>query len=156
MLVDRLEAIINGGFRVPMTGRVTIDEREALDVLDLMRTAIPDEIKQARRISQEREKILSQAQAESQRLVTQAQDRVERLASQDSVTQAAEQRAREIVDQAHQEADDVRQGADDYALDMLERLEREVRRVHGSVRTAINAMSAQPAYEGDEEEIEAR
>lgn len=145
MLVDRLEAVINSGWRMPMTSKVQIDEREALDVLDLMRTTVPDEIKQARRINQEREKILSQAQAEAARLIQQAQDRAERMVSEDSILRQAEDRAREIVAAARQEADEVRQGADEYAIDMLDRLDAELHRVQGSVRNAIEAMNVAPA-----------
>jgi len=103
MLVDRLEAVVNGGFRVAMTGKVMVDEREVLDVLDLMRTAIPDEIKQARRISQDREKVLAQAQTEANRLVTQAQERVERLTAEDNLRLMAEERAHELIAQARRE-----------------------------------------------------
>ena len=151
MLVDRLEAIINGGSRVPLSSRVVIDEREALDVLDLMRSTVPEEIKQARRINQERDKILAQAQTEANRLVSQAQERVERMVAEDNVRLAAEDRARQLVENARREADDVRRGADDYALDMLERLDAELRRVQGSVRNAISAMHVQPAAAEDDQ-----
>lgn len=151
MLVDRLEAVVNSGSRVPLTDRVMIDEREALDVLDLMRTTVPEEIKQARRINQEREKILAQAQTEANRLVSQAQERLERMLSEDHVRVAAEERARELLDQARREAEEVRRGADDYALDMLDRLDAEVHRVQSSVRNAIAAFHAQPTSTDDEE-----
>jgi hypothetical protein len=144
MLVDRLEAVINGGWRPPMSTKVMIDEREALDVLDLMRTTVPEEIKQARRINQEREKILQQAQAEANRLITQARERVEHMLTEDNIRITAEERAREMIDQATQEAEDVRRGADEYALDMLDRLDAELHRIQGSVRSAINALHAQP------------
>jgi hypothetical protein len=144
MLVDRLEAVINGGWRPPMSTKVMIDEREALDVLDLMRTTVPEEIKQSRRINQEREKILQQAQAEANRLVTQARERVEHMLTEDNIRITAEERARELIDQATQEAEDVRRGADDYALDMLDRLDAELHRIQGSVRNAINALHSQP------------
>lgn len=142
MLVDRLEAVINGGWRPPMSGKVCVDEQEALDVLDLMRTTIPDEIKQSRRVNQEREKILSQAQSEANRMVRQAEERADRLVSDDSVRRTAEERAYAIVEQARREADEVRDGADQYAMDMLDRLDRELQRVQGSVGNAINALSA--------------
>src|SRR5947209_2119222 len=112
MLVDRLEAVINSGWRMPMTSRVQIDERDVLDVLDLMRTTVPEEIKQARRVNQEREKILAQAQTEANRLVSQAQERVERLVSEDNILQVAEQRAHDIVLRAQDDAEEVRRGAD--------------------------------------------
>lgn len=136
---------------MPMTSRVQVDEREVLDVLDLMRTTVPEEIKQARRINQDREKILAQAQTEANRLVTQAQERVERMVAEDNIRQLAEQRAREIVEQARREAEDVRRGADDYALDMLDRLDAELHRIQGSVRNAIDALHAQPPPAVDDE-----
>lgn len=152
MLVDRLEAVINGGTRVPMSTRVLVDEREALDVLDLMRTTVPEEIKQARRINQEREKILAQAQTEANRLVTQAQERVERMLSEDSVRLAAEDRARDLLDEARQESSDVRREAEDYALDMLDRLDAELHRIQGSVAKAISALNTQPAPSIEEDD----
>src|SRR5947209_12333588 len=126
MLVDRLEAVVNSGWRMPMTSRVQIDERDVLDVLDLMRTTLPEEIKQARRLNQDREKILAQAQTEANRLVTQAQERVDRMTSEDNIRLMAEERAHEVIAQARREAEDVRQGADQYAMDMLDRLEAEL------------------------------
>ena len=143
MLVDRLEAVVNGGRRMPMTTRVYIDEREALDVLDLMRTTVPEEIKQARRVNQEREKILAQAQTEANRLVSQAQERVGRMIAEDNVTLAAQDRAHELIEQARQEAEEVRNGADQYAVELLDRLDTELHHITGSVRNAISALTPQ-------------
>jgi cell division septum initiation protein DivIVA len=147
MLVDRLEAVINSGRRLPMSNIVGIDGREALDVLDLMRTAIPEEIKQARRITQDREKILAQAQTESTRILTQSQERVERMMTEDHVRLLAEQRANEILAAARRDAEEIRSGADQYALQMLDRLDAELHRIRTSVRNALNALQAQPPPE---------
>jgi cell division septum initiation protein DivIVA len=154
MLVDRLEAVINSGWRFPMTTKVFIDERDALDSLDLMRTTVPEEIKQARRITQERDKMLAQAQTEANRLVAQAQERVERMLADDNVRVSAEQQARDIIEQAHRDAEEVRRGADQYALEMLDRLDSELHRIAGSVRTAVNALSATTSSSPDLESIE--
>jgi cell division septum initiation protein DivIVA len=155
MLVDRLEAVINGGWRAPMSNKVMIDEREALDVLDLMRTTIPEEIKQARRVNQERDKLLDQAQTEANRLVSRAQERVERMLEEDNVRLVAEERAHEIIEQARREAEEIRDGADDYAMDMLARLDSELHRIETGVRNAISAMGAQGNREPVEVEDEA-
>ncbi|MGH2446994.1 MAG: ATPase [Chloroflexota bacterium] len=153
MLVDRLEAVINSGWRAPMTGKVCVDEQEVLDVLDLMRTTIPDEIKQARRVNQEREKILAQAQTEGGRIVSQAQERSDRMVAEDSIHRQADERGREIVEEARREADEIHRGADDYAFEMLERLEHELQRISGGVHNALSAMNNQvPAGHIDEDE----
>lgn len=160
MLVDRLEAVINGGWRPPLSNKVTIDEREALDVLDLMRTTVPEEIKQARRLNQEREKILAQAQTEANRLVTQAQERAQRIVSEDNIHVMAEERGRGILDEAERDAEKVRQEADRYALRMLDRLDSqlsqvdgEFRHIHASVRAAIDQLREQMGAPAVSEEV---
>jgi cell division septum initiation protein DivIVA len=141
MLVDRLEAIINGGFRPPLTSKVMVDEREVLDVLDLMRTAIPEEIKQSRRVTQEREKILADAQAEANRLLAQAQERLELMLQEDNVVAAAEERAQQIETEAHARADEIRIEADQYALDVLRELNDHLARIENEVRNGIQALT---------------
>src|SRR2546421_428213 len=61
-LVDRLENLIASSRRMPVVNQVMIKEGDILNIVDQMRTSIPDEIKQARRIIQEKERILAQAQ----------------------------------------------------------------------------------------------
>jgi hypothetical protein len=68
-LVDRLEALLNKGWRVPLSAKTMIDEDEFLDIVDQMRIAFPEEIKQAKKIVQERERIITQAQEEAKNIV---------------------------------------------------------------------------------------
>ena len=140
MLVDRLEAVINGGWRPPLTEKVMIDEREALEVLDLMRTAIPEEIKQSRRVNQDREKLISEAQADANRLLAQAQEKLNHLVSGEAVVQVAEERASEIEQEAYAKADEVRAGADQYAYDVLQQLDLRLERMMEEVRNGLHAL----------------
>jgi len=68
-LVDRLENLIASSRRMPLVNQIIIKEADILSIVDQMRTSIPDEIKQARRIIQEKERILAQAQARSTALL---------------------------------------------------------------------------------------
>ncbi len=144
MLVDRLEAVINGGWRPPMTDKVMIDEREALDVLDLMRTAIPEEIKQSRRLNQDRERIIAEAQADAGRILAQAEEKLDFLVSNHAVVRAAESRASVIEQDAETRADEIRSGADLYARDVLQDLQSRLDRVVSEVTNGIRAL--EPKY----------
>lgn len=149
MLVDRLEAVINGGWRPPMTDKVMIDEREALDVLDLMRTAIPEEIKQSRRVNQDREKIIAEAQADANRLLAQAEDRLSHLVSEDAVVKEAAERAAQIEQEAHRQGEEIRGGADQYAYEVLQQLETRLERLTQEIRNGMRALDGvQPAGAG--------
>ena len=147
MLVDRLEAVINGGWRPPMTDKVMIDEREALDVIDLMRTAIPEEIKQSRRVNQDRERLIADAQADANRLMAQAEDKLNLLVSDEAVVQHAQSRAAQLEDEAYAQAEEIRGGADQYAYQVLEQLESRLARMASEVQNGMRALASGSSYD---------
>ncbi|HEV7216280.1 MAG TPA: hypothetical protein VGP33_14280 [Chloroflexota bacterium] len=121
-LVDDFEQIVNASVRVPMTSRVMLDERRCLDVLDQMRVLVPEEIRQARRIQQDRERTLQDALEQSEKLTRQAEERAERLIREHDLLAGAEQAVAQRAAAAQQQARLRREGADQYASDMLTRL----------------------------------
>jgi len=121
-LVDDFEQIVNASVRVPMTSRVMLDERRCLDVLDQMRVLVPEEIRQARRIQQDRERTLQDALEQSEKLTRQAEERAERLIREHGLLAGAEQAVAQRAAAAQQQARQRREGADQYASDMLTRL----------------------------------
>ena len=58
-LVDRMEDLITSGMRVPLSNRIMIEEEEFLSIIDQLRLSVPQEIKQARRVVQESQQIIS-------------------------------------------------------------------------------------------------
>ncbi|MGI8424926.1 MAG: ATPase [Chloroflexota bacterium] len=144
-LVDRLEAVLNAGQRVPFTNKIMIDERECLDIVDQMRIVIPEEIKQARRVSQDRDRITGQAQEEAERIVARAHEQADRLMDEQGLLDRAREREREIIEQAELQGQDVRDGADGYALQILEDLGRRLGTVTGEVQAGIDSLRPRPA-----------
>ena len=67
-LVDRLEQLINESARWPLTTKRMVEEEQALNLIDQMRVAVPEEIKKAKRIQQEKDRLLAQAQEEAERI----------------------------------------------------------------------------------------
>ena len=103
-LVDRLENLIAGSRKMPLVNQIILKEGDILTIVDQMRTTIPDEIKQARRIIQEKERILAQAQAEASTLLARAREETERAMNREGLLRAAEQRSQEMVRSAEQQA----------------------------------------------------
>src|SRR5579884_1705670 len=107
-LVDRIEAILHAGQKLPFSSKVIIDEHETMDVLDQMRVVIPEEIKTARRLNQDRERITQQAETEAERILTEAQERAAGLVDEHGLVQEAERRAEEILTAADNQAEEIR------------------------------------------------
>ena len=112
--------------------------------------AIPEEIRAAKRINSEGERIIEKAQEEAESIVARAQEQAAFLIEERGLTQAAEDEGRRIVDQANAEADGVRHGADEYASSVLASLESEVARTLQSIRKGIALIDSRTPSEPDD------
>jgi hypothetical protein len=52
--LNELEELVENSSKVPLTHKVIIDEDRLLDLLDHIRTSLPEEVRQAKWILQER------------------------------------------------------------------------------------------------------
>lgn len=138
--VERLEAMIANGRKLPLTSNVVVDQAAALDLVDELRHAVPEEVQSARRINAEGERILERAQQESERIVAKAQEQAAFLIDERGLTEAAEAEGRRIVEDALVESAEVRRGSDEYAADVLVGLEGEVVKVLQSIRRGIELL----------------
>lgn len=136
-LVDRLEDLIDDGRHIFGTKFTIVDEERALEIIDQMRISIPEEIEKAARVIAQRDRVLAEAHEEAARIIQQTKERAERLVDQDGIAQAAQARAEEIRQRAIAEAARITGGADQYALDVLTRLEQQLTRDLSQVRNGI-------------------
>jgi cell division septum initiation protein DivIVA len=139
-LIDRLEELLNQSRPFPFTHNVMIDEDRMLDIIDQMRVAIPEEIKKAQQVLNQRDRILAQAQEEANRTIGIAREKQDQMVERDSIVQAAHAKANEILALAQVERSNSRQEADEYALETLRRLEMELERFLNQVRNGINVL----------------
>lgn len=142
-LVDRLEDLLGSGRRLPVLNKILVDEQECLDIVDQMRVFIPDEIRQARRVNQERERMLQAAKEEADRMLQEAEAHVLRQIQERGLLQAAEQRSMQIVGAAERQAQEVRAGADRYAEDVLGRLESQLAAGLDEVQNGIDRLGGE-------------
>jgi hypothetical protein len=129
--------LIANGKKLPLTSNVVVDQNEALRLIDELRVAVPEEVRAAKRINSEGERIIEKAQEEAERIIGRAQEQAAFLIDERGLTQAAEQESGRIVARAESEADEVRRGADEYAVSVLLGLESDVGRTLQSIRKGI-------------------
>src|SRR5665648_765404 len=134
VLIDKLDDIIHNARSVPLTDSVMIDREEMYDILDQMRSTIPEEIKQARWIVKERQEMLAEAKQEAERLLSEAQERAEKLAADTEVVRLAEKNAQQIMEDGRDQERQIRLGAEDYADEVLGNLEMNLDKFLAAVR----------------------
>ena len=154
------------GRRMPIGAGVVLDRRRLLDLVDQMRAALPNEIKEAEDILNRRNEVLQRGQEEADIKLRRAQEQVDDLLSHDSLVREAQARADMLVREAEARgdrmlADAEMQGkarraeaeklaneqmdeADRYATEMLRRLEDQLQSFTKNVRTALDSLETRP------------
>jgi vacuolar-type H+-ATPase subunit E/Vma4 len=120
-----------------LTSNVVLDQNAALGLIDELRVAVPEEVRAAKRINSEGERIIEKAQDEAERIVAKAQEQAAFLIDERGLTQAAEGLSLQIVADAHTDADEIRRGADEYAVGVLVGLEGDVIKTLQSIKKGI-------------------
>jgi hypothetical protein len=128
-LIDELEDALAEGRRVFFSGRLLVDEERILDIIDRMRVAVPEELKQARRVIGEQE-----------RLIGEAQEQVRQALEEQGLLAAVEAERVRLLDLAERDAAAVRAGADEYARQVLEELEQRLSRLTASVQNGLREL----------------
>jgi len=140
-LIDRLAAQVGDGKRVLLSNRVIVEEDEFLATLDELRHALPVELQQARRVLQQRQEIILDAQKEAHKILDTAQDRVEYLVSEKGITAEARYRGEGYLRHARDNARRSKDEFDKYARETLEKLERVMRESLADIEQAKGTLS---------------
>jgi len=140
VLVERLEALVANGRRLPFSENVIVNQDDALEYIDQLRVTIPEEVKSARRVTNEVERLLEQAREEAEQILARAQEQATYLIEERELTRQAEELSHEIIRQAQLEAEEVKRGADDYASEVLVGLESEVMRTLKTIKRGLELL----------------
>jgi hypothetical protein len=158
------------GRRMPIGAGVVVDRRRLLDLVDQMRAALPNEIKEADDILRRRDEIIARADEEAKIKVRRGQEQVEQLLQHESFVREAQGRADMIVREAEARSDrmlldaetqtqsrlaeadklagEQMDEADRYALEMLRRLDEQLQAFTKNVRTALDSLETRPVEAG--------
>jgi hypothetical protein len=152
-IVDTLEELVGAARRLPFTPSVVVNEEEILELVDRIRVALPDDLVSARHTLDERDQILeraehevaeaaSRADEEAARVVREAAAQAATLVDEHAIVSTATEQARALVAEAEQHAAAQRRAADDYAREVMQRLEEQLERWLATVREGRESLPA--------------
>ena len=139
-LIDNLEDAIDRGVNIPMTGKCMLDKDELLDLIQEIRLEMPDDLKQAKWIKDERQRILLEAQKEANDIIKSAEDKIISLINENEITRRANEQAEEIIAAANRRAREIRNGTRQFTDDMLLEVERVMEKSMAILRENRSAM----------------
>lgn len=122
-ILETLEDVIEKSFNIPVTGKCLVDREEVLEIIKEMRLKLPDDIKQAKWVKEERQRILLEAQKEATDIIADAENKIMSLVDEHEITKKAYEQANEIVSNAQKNAREIRTGTREYADSILNKVE---------------------------------
>jgi len=148
-VLNELEEIVEESTKVPLVGKILVDDELILDMVDHIRTALPEEMRQAKSIAQEREKILEDARQEAKRILGEAKEELSRMTGENELVKQARQQATEVVEQAKNLSREIRVGAYQFADDLLNSSEETLKKVLAQVKSAREELRTPPAGQAE-------
>lgn len=115
-----------------------VNRSELLDIIRDIRLKLPDEIKQAQWIKDEKQRILTEARTDSQSLIEEAEEKVKDLVAQDKITLEAEENAKHIINEANEQATEIMLSAYEYSDEIFKNLNEKLTNISKTVQKNRN------------------
>ena len=139
-LIDMLEDVVDKAGGIPLIGKAIVDRDELLVLIEEIRINLPDDLKQAKWVKDERQRILDDASKEAATIIKLAEEKMASLIDDHEITQRAQAQAGEIVGAAQANARDIRQSTKQYVDDHMAALEAKIERTLMTVRENRNEL----------------
>ncbi len=123
-LLEQIEEIMESGMNIPLSGgKCLVDRESILELVQEIRLKLPDDIKMAKRITEEKQRVLAEAQQEAENILKNAESRIAALVDENEITKKAYEQAEVIISNAKKNAREIRLGTREYADGVLNKVE---------------------------------
>lgn len=126
-LLEDLEKMLEEGSNVPFSKKVMIDKEQIDNLIQEIKLKTPDELKQARWVKEERQRILSDAQKEANDIIKEAENKIISMIDEHEITKKAMEQRAEIIDAAESYKKELITATRDHADKILENLETQLK-----------------------------
>ncbi len=122
-LLETLEELLERSRTMPFSTKTIVDKEEILEIIKEIRLKLPDELKQAKWVKEERQRILIEAQKEADEIVKEAENRIISMIDEHEITRKAYEQKAEIIETANEMSREISKGTKEYADSILQNLE---------------------------------
>ena len=122
-LLENLENLLEDSTKIPFSSKVLVDRDELSEIVENIRLKLPDEIRQAKWVKEERQRIIADAQKEADNIVKDAEIKIVSMIDDHEITRQALSQKEEIIEAADKVSREISMGTREYADSLLERLE---------------------------------
>ena len=143
-LLDLMEETLEAGTAVPFApAKRVVDVDRMRDIIDEGRNNLPDEIRESKKIVNDREQIMKNARIESDSIIQPAEEKARNLTREQEIVRRSQQYAAEIVTKAQAQAKELSRNATVYCEGILKNSEEVLARSVADIKNVrMNLRSA--------------
>ena len=142
-ILDTIDEILEKSWGVPLSGgKCVVDAEKIRDLIDEVRLNLPSDLKQAKAVVADRNKILMDARTEAENIIKRAEERAKVLVSEEEIVRVANEKATETLNLAQTKSKEMRQAAFDFSEDMLQKIEKAATECLGNIKETRQALKS--------------
>lgn len=135
-IIDLLEDKVEQSKTIPLLNRALIDKEELLEAIETLRINLPEDMKQARLIKEDRKRIIAEAQTEADEIIANAKIKTEKMVSEHEITKKAYEQANQIISAAQKNSRELRMGARQYVDSLFADTDAKLTKAQSIIRKA--------------------
>ncbi len=142
-LIREMEDILENSWGLPMSGgRVVLNSKNIRKILEDIRLALPQEIVQAQKVINERNRIIEGAKNEAEAMIKLSEEKIKMMVSQSEIVKSAQIAADNILADAKSKAEEIKKSSNEYVTEMMKRLDESVTQNLVEIRKARQALES--------------
>lgn len=115
-ILEQMEDVMESAWSMPLTGgKSVVDVGQLKDLIHDIRANLPEEIRQAQALMENRQKVLDEAKQEADRIIRQAQEQADEMVQEHAITEKAQEKADELLRNTAAQAKEMQQKATEFA-----------------------------------------
>lgn len=140
-ILNEMDEVLEDAPNLPFSGgKRLVDVEHMRDLMGEIKLNLPDEVRQAKAIVQDRADIIAAAKKEADNIIRRASERASQMVSDAEIVKASQAKASEILTTTQQHSREMRKQVMEYCTGMLSQSEEElIKRAKGirDVRTNL-------------------
>ncbi len=142
-LVDELDDMIEEAWTLPLSGgKSVLDAEKVKRILEDIRLKFPKEIRQAKAVVADRNKIIEDSKAEAEKIIRAAEEKAKAIVDKSEIVKEAQAKANEITSNAHKKSKEMIKVANEYVDDLMARTDEELSKNLSELRKARKSLKA--------------
>lgn len=142
-MINDLYEMMEASAKLPLSkDKAVVSVTGVKEILDEIKANLPQEIRQARSIVADRNRIISQANQEAESIIHAAEERAKKMVAKSELVRQAQRRSNEILSDAKTKSTEMRKAAGDYIDEIMKQADDEMSRTLAELKKARQNIKA--------------